>query len=95
MTWAVEQGLDCFTTFQVHMRGLHGRFVKNELLLEDRADVSIVHPDLLRDLLQAVVPMKEPVHITGVGGLQFTVHEEGYLQDFLRCMSVRIHKKTF
>jgi hypothetical protein len=48
--------------------------------LDNQADVSVIHPSLLRE----IEPAESPVNINGVGGLQFTVDEEAYLDYFFR-----------
>ncbi len=50
------------------------------MLLDNQADVSIIHPTLLRE----VEPAEEDVRINGVGVHQFTVENTGYLDDFFR-----------
>ena len=57
-----------------------GKFKNMELLLDNQADISIVHSSLLRELQQ----VEKEVNINGVGGLQFTVNETGYLDEFFR-----------
>ncbi len=69
-----------FVTCQVHATGMVGKFKRHEVLLDNQADVSIIHPSLLRE----IEPAESSVNISGVGGLQFTVDEEGYLDDFFR-----------
>ncbi len=53
---------------------------KNQLLLDNQADVSIIHPDLLTNISKADHELK----INRVGGEQLKVQDTGYLQDFLR-----------
>jgi hypothetical protein len=69
-----------FVTYQVNATGMTGKFKTTELLLDNQADVSIVHPSLLQELQQA----EKEVNINGVGGLQFTVHETGFLDELFR-----------
>ncbi len=67
-----------FVTYQVHATGMVGRFKRHEVLLDNH--VSIIHPSLLRE----IEPAESSVNINGVGGLQFTVDKEGYLDNFFR-----------
>ena len=53
-------------------------FERTEVLLDNAADVSIVHPSLLRNIM----PSEKEIKINGVGGHQFTVGETGYLDPF-------------
>ena len=57
------------------------KFERNEVLIDNQANISIVHPSLLRDIR----PAEQTVKINGVGGHQFTVSETGYL-DPLFCV---------
>lgn len=43
--------------------------------------MSVMHPSLLRE----IEPAKKSVCINGVGGHQFTVEREGYLDEFLKA----------
>ncbi len=54
------------------------KFKRTEVLLDNQADVSVVHPDLLGDLCKA----EKTVRINSAGGLQFETSTERYLQDF-------------
>ena len=54
------------------------RFKQTEVRIDNQADVSIVHPRLLRNIMAA----DKKVKINGVGGHQFTVSETGYLDPF-------------
>mmetsp|Transcript_8512 Transcript_8512/g.12432 ORF Transcript_8512/g.12432 Transcript_8512/m.12432 type:complete len:164 (-) Transcript_8512:147-638(-) len=51
------------------------RFKPTEILIDNQANVSIVHPDLARN----IEPAKKQVKINGVGGHQFTVKSTGFL----------------
>ncbi len=72
---------------QVNATGMVGKFKRAEVLLDNQADVNVMHLSLLRE----IEPAEETICINGVGGHQFTVEREGYLDDFSRCMQVRIH----
>ena len=56
------------------------QFGRREVLLNNQANVSIVHPDLLRDIQSA----EKSVQINGVGGHQFMVNKTGYLDPLFR-----------
>jgi hypothetical protein len=56
---------------------------RNQLLLDNQADFSIIHPDLLTHLSKADHELK----INGVGGEQLIVQDTGDLQDFFRVYS--------
>jgi len=63
-----------FSTYQVNSVS-DCRFTRSEVLLDNAADVSVVHPTLLRN----IVPAERSVKNNGVGGHQFIVDETGYL----------------
>ena len=74
VTWA-EAGEGCsYVTYQVNTVS-DVRFKPSEILIDNQANVSIVHPDLARN----IEPAKRKVKINGVGGHQFTVEETGFL----------------
>jgi hypothetical protein len=52
----------------------------NEVLLDNQADVSIVHPVLLEN----VRPAERAIKIKGVGGIQMTVNQVGDLPGFFQ-----------
>jgi len=56
------------------------QFKRNEILLDNQANVSIVHPDLLRD----IQPAGNKAKINGVGGHQFTLDKTGFLDPLFR-----------
>ncbi len=79
MTWDAST----FMTYQekvVNATGMVGKFKRTEVLLDNQADVSVIHPSLLRE----IGPAEETVRINGVGGHQFTVEREGYLDEFFK-----------
>ncbi len=51
----------------------------------------MIHPSLLRE----VELTESPVNINGVGGLQFSVDEEGYLDVSSMCIPVRIRMQMY
>jgi hypothetical protein len=51
---------------------------RNQVLLDNQADVSVLHPSLLVDIKKADHELK----INGVGGEQLKVTDTGYLPDF-------------
>jgi len=69
-----------FTTYQVLNVSDTSAFGKYDVLLDNQANVSIVHSDLLRDIQDA----DEVVKINGVGGHQFSVSRTGYLDPLFR-----------
>jgi hypothetical protein len=69
-----------FNTYQVCTASQEGRFKRSEVLLDNQADVSIVHPSLLRDVQR----VDRAVKINGVAGHQFTVKETGFLDPLFR-----------
>jgi hypothetical protein len=79
MTWEDEATL--YVTYQVfNTIWPQLRFKPYDILLDNQADVSVIRPDLLRDILLADVP----ITVSAIGGKQLTVHKMGYLQDFFR-----------
>ena len=71
LTW----NANVFGTYQVNNAVKAQEFGKKEVLIDNQANISIVHPSLLQD----VRPADRTVKINGVGGHQFTVSETGYL----------------
>jgi hypothetical protein len=51
---------------------------EDEILLDNQADISIIHPRLL----QHVKDSEDRVKVNGVGGTQLIVNKKGYLPDF-------------
>jgi hypothetical protein len=54
------------------------KFGKYDLLLDNQADVSIVHLRLLRDVLVA----ESPITVKGIGGRWLKASYTGYLEEF-------------
>ena len=71
LTW----NANIFSTYQVNSAVHEHRFGRNEVLIDNQANICIVHPSLLRD----VKPAEQSVKINGVGGHQFSVSETRYL----------------
>jgi hypothetical protein len=79
VTWDVMT----FVTYLVNAIGATG-FKPTEVLLDNQANISIMRPDLLSAFKEA----KTEVKINGVGGVQLSTRETGYLPDFFRvCTS--------
>ena len=55
-------------------------FKSTEVLLDHQANISIVRPELLRQ----VQPLNEVVRVNGVGGMQLELQETGYLDNFFQ-----------
>jgi hypothetical protein len=76
------------------MQGVQREFVVNnavkvtqalqftKILLDNQADISIVHPALLTDIYWA----EKKIKVKRVGGLQFIVDQVGILEGFFQCM---------
>jgi hypothetical protein len=64
-------------TYQLNAVGLNG-FSGTEVLLDNQADISIIRPELLRQLR----PVDETMHVNIVGGIQLELKQAGYLEDF-------------
>jgi hypothetical protein len=54
------------------------KFKHTEVLLNNQADVSVLHPDLLRDLQEA----EKTVRINAASGFQFEMSMKGYLHEY-------------
>jgi len=79
VTWAAHHEYCTFNTYQYQVNAVSDcRFKQTEVLIDNQADISIVHPRLLRNIMAA----DKKVKINGVGGHQFTVSETGYLDPF-------------
>jgi len=77
----IRKELSSYVTYQVYksMKG-SSKFGRYDILLDNQADVSIVHPCLLRDVLIA----KSPTTVKGIGGRQLKAEHTGYLEEFFR-----------
>jgi hypothetical protein len=83
---AVTWDATTFVTYQVNAIGLYG-FKPTEVLLDNQANVSIMRPELL----SAFEKMDTEVRINGVGGVQLSTDETGYLApDFSGCTQALI-----
>ncbi len=78
VTWIAST----FTTYQVNSAS-DSRFKRTEILLDNQANVSIMHPDLLRNIM----PAERSIKINGVGGHQFSVDESGYFDPFFQVFA--------
>ena len=85
VTWA-DDGNSIKTTYQVNSVS-DQRFACMELILDNGADVSIVHPSLLRNTM----PSDRAVKINGVRGHQFTVEKTGFLDPLFPVCQVATH----
>jgi hypothetical protein len=54
------------------------------VLLDNKADISIMHPLLLRD----IKPAEKKIRVSGVGGVQLIFDIVGVLGGFFKCMLV-------
>jgi hypothetical protein len=81
VTWedkVVEGDLETgsYVTYQVYNSVHPGQhFSEYDLLLDDQADISVVHPCLLCEIMQA----DTPVTVNGKGGKQLVAMQTGYL----------------
>ncbi len=75
----ILQESSSYVTYEVY-KSMEGssKFSKYDLLLDNQADVSIVHPSLLRDVLVA----ESPITVKGIGGKQLRASHMGYLEEF-------------
>ena len=91
VTWTVTNKYCTFSTYQDNAVS-DSRFKPTEVLIENQADISIVYPKLLRNIMAAELEAK----INGIGGHQFTVRER---QDILilssPCTPVRRPRRTY
>jgi hypothetical protein len=74
-----EEQAGTYLTYQV----CHGvesgqKFQDYDLLLDNQADISVMHPHLLCELMPADIP----ITVNGIGGKQLTVTHTGYLDEF-------------
>ena len=83
VTWA-----SAYTTYQVNAVS-ETRLTRSEVLIDNQANVSIIHPSLLRNIM----PAERAVKINGVGGHQFTVKDTGFLDPFFQVYA-REHTLT-
>jgi hypothetical protein len=80
-------------TYQVNAVGMNG-FLGTEVLLDNQADISIMRPELLRQLR----PIDETVRVNDVGGVQLELKHAGYLEDFFEVYAsteIRVNILSF
>jgi hypothetical protein len=70
-------------TYQINAVGFSS-FKSTEVLLDNQANISIVWPELLRQLQ----PTSEVVRVNGVGGVQLELRETGYLDNFFQVYTI-------
>jgi hypothetical protein len=76
-----EQVAGTFFIYQVCHRVKSGqKFHDYDLLLDNQADISVVHPRLLWQVMAA----DKPVTMNDIGGRQLVVTQTGYLDEFFR-----------
>jgi hypothetical protein len=73
-----------YVTYEVY-ESMHSsqKFGKYDILLDNQADVSIVHSRLLHDVL----PADSPITVNGIGGKQLKAVDTGYLEVFFHVYS--------
>jgi hypothetical protein len=62
-----------------------------EVLLDNAANISVMHPSLLSDIRRA----ERKIRVKGVGGVQMIVDKVGTLEGFLRYMQVKVRELTY
>jgi hypothetical protein len=72
-----------FATYQVNAVGTTG-LEKGDVLLDNQANVSIMHPSLLSAIKRA----DAEIRVNGVGGVQLVTDCTRYLQDFFRVYAI-------
>jgi hypothetical protein len=78
--WEEQEEIGTYVTYQVMNASEGHGFHEYDVLLDNQADISIVHPRLLREVMQA----DRPVTVKGIGGRQLVVEKTGYLDEFFR-----------
>ncbi len=84
-TYRVEMAMNPQDGDEVDASVIHIRLERNQVLLDNQADVSVFHPSLLTHL----EPVDREVKIAGVGGRQLIVKQTGYLDGISGYMPVR------
>jgi hypothetical protein len=78
-TWEVEQEANMFVSIEEHIVhnavGLETSLARKEVLLDNQADISIMHPSMLSDVRE----IDSKIRVKGVGGFQMMVKEKGRL----------------
>jgi hypothetical protein len=75
-----DEACGTYVTYQVMNTSEGHGFHEYDMLLDNQADVSVVHPKLLREVMQA----DRPVTVKGIGGKQLVAEKTGYLDEFFR-----------
>ena len=87
LTW----NANTFTTYQVLNASQKNGFGPFDVLIDNQANVSVMHPDLLQDVRDA----DEKININGVGAHQFSATKTGYLDPLFRVTQVRTHTQKY
>jgi hypothetical protein len=78
-TFATWDDTSTFVTYQVFDTNQEqAHLTVRHVLLDNGTDVSVFHPDLLRDVQRDTVK----ISINGLGGRQLVLMDEGYLPEF-------------
>ncbi len=80
-TFATWDDTSTFVTYQVfdaNQEQEQAHLTVQHVLLDNGADVSVFHPDLLRDVQRDAVK----ISVNGLGSRQLILTDEGYLPDF-------------
>jgi hypothetical protein len=76
-----EDGAGTYVTYLVcNGIGRETEFDKYDVLLDNQADISMMHPRLLREIMEA----DQPITVRGIGGKQLVATHTGYLDEFFR-----------
>jgi Zinc knuckle len=80
-TWEVEQEANMFLTLEenvVNTAGTQNQINLTEALLDNQADISILHPSLLSDVRDS----ETKIRVKGIEGFQMVVKDKGMLKIF-------------
>ncbi len=78
-TFATWDDASTFVTCQVFDTSQQQEYLTvHHVLLDNGADVSVFHPDLLKEIQRNTVKIR----VNGLGGKQLVLMDEGYLPDF-------------
>ena len=82
-TWEAEQEATMYVSIKEHIVhnavGPETILARKEVLLDNQADISIMHPSMLYDVRE----IDSKIRVKGVGGFQMMVKEKGWLKVFL------------
>jgi hypothetical protein len=97
VTWLEEQEFCMFCTTSVVQEyevnsavNVMQKLTDTEILLDNQADISIIHPKLLEN----VPPVERNIKVKGVEGVQMVVSKKGELKNLMKSTRAKTQRQT-